>query len=58
MTRAELEAALSNAIAAVDRPAVELLRSEIKRMIQMERTEATFTNRRSALQALLAQYGG
>lgn len=57
MTRAELEAALVNAVAAADRQAVEMLRSEIKRMIAIERTNAAFEQRRSALAALLAQYG-
>lgn len=57
MTRAELEAALANAISAADRNAVNLLRSEIKRLLGVERTNQAFASRRASLEALLAQYG-
>lgn len=57
MTRAELEAALVNAIAAADRNAVNLLRAEIKTLLRQERIEQAIAARRAELAALLAQYG-
>ena len=57
MTRAQLEAALVNAIAAADRNAVELLRSEIKLLLRVERATQSFDSRRAQLEALVAQYG-
>lgn len=57
MTRAELEAALVNAIAAADRAAINTLRAEIKLMLATERVEASFAQKRAVLAALVAQYG-
>lgn len=57
-TLAELQAARAAAVAAVDRPAVKILDEEIAKVIALQERVTADATRRTALDGVLAQYGG